>query len=83
MELQNEVIAVQNKVLLQDEIIKMREDRIKNLEKLLIEFEAQNGFLRNEYAKLNDRLNQLLLPAPKKWWQFWRRDESRSASSSE
>ncbi len=32
--------------------------------------EQQLGFLQLEYQKLSDRL---MLPAPKPWWQFWKK----------
>jgi hypothetical protein len=32
--------------------------------------EQQLGFLQLEYQKISDRL---MLPAPKPWWQFWKK----------
>jgi predicted RNase H-like nuclease (RuvC/YqgF family) len=42
-------------------------DSQKNQVKTL---EQQLGFLQLEYQKMTDRL---MLPAPKSWWQFWKK----------
>jgi len=44
---------------------------ISDKDLVIIEVTNQNNWLRGEYAKLNDRLNALLLPPPKK--SFWDR----------
>jgi len=50
---------------------------IKDKDVVITEITNQNNWLRGEYAKLNDRLNALLLPAPKKsiWDKILRRNK--------
>jgi len=43
-----------------------KDAKIRDKEVLILELTNQNNWLRGEYAKLNDRLNALLLPAPNK-----------------
>ncbi len=45
-------------------------EKTRILESNVKTLEQQLGFLQLEYQKLSDRL---LLPAPKSWWQFWRK----------
>ncbi len=45
------------------DIIRVQTERIQDLQKDI-------GFLQLEYQKINDRL---MLPAPKSWWQFWKK----------
>jgi metal-responsive CopG/Arc/MetJ family transcriptional regulator len=49
-ELQTELSDLHNELRLQEEIIRMKEDKIRDLEKSIVEFEAQTRFLRSEYA---------------------------------
>lgn len=51
---------------------------IKDKDAVISEITNQNNWLRGEYAKLNDRLNALLLPAPKRsiWDKLLRRNKS-------
>lgn len=49
-----------------EQLLKNKDEIIKDREALITELTNQNNWLRGEYAKLNDRLNALLLPPPKK-----------------
>ena len=70
--LAREVEAVTSQLAHKEEIIKMKDERIRDLE-------ATMGWLKGEYAKLNDRLNALLLPPPKKsvWGKILRRKTAK------
>jgi len=52
---------------------------IRDKEVVITEISNQNNWLRGEYAKLNDRLNALLLPAPKRsiWDKILRRNAAK------
>lgn len=57
------------------EKLKDKDAIIRDKEVVITEISNQNNWLRGEYAKLNDRLNALLLPAPKRgiWDKILRR----------
>jgi len=52
---------------------------IRDKELVITEVTNQNNWLRGEYAKLNDRLNALLLPPPKRsiWDKILRRNVAK------
>ncbi len=50
--------------------LKHEKEKTRLLESNLKDLQTQLGFLQLEYQKLTDRL---MLPAPKAWWQFWKR----------
>lgn len=61
----HEYEALQAELSHKEELIKSKEERIKDLQ-------VQLGWLQMEHSKLSDRI--LSLPAPKKKkWRFWRR----------
>jgi flagellar biosynthesis/type III secretory pathway chaperone len=55
---------------LKDEIIRAKDQTIKNLEN-------QNGFLIQDHTRLSGQLDRLLMPSQeeitkKAWWKFWK-----------
>jgi uncharacterized protein (DUF3084 family) len=65
--LAREVEALNSQLAHKDDVIKMKDERIRNLE-------GDIGWLRSEYSKKDAQLSQFLLPAPKKHcWDALRR----------
>ncbi len=67
----NEIDSLKVELIHKEQIIKIMDDRVKDLQN-------HNGFLISEYSRLTRLNEQLLLPpAPiepvKKWWQIWKK----------
>lgn len=74
-----DVTGLQQTIEQQKQLLDDKEVIIKDKDTVITEMTNQNNWLRGEYAKLNDRLNALLLPAPKKsiWDKILRREPSK------
>ncbi len=63
MEHMRKIEALETELKQKNELLLMCSGRVQDLQKDM-------GFLQLEYQKLSDRL---MLPAPKPWWQFWKK----------
>lgn len=68
----NDYIVIKAKIEWLEELIRAKEQTIKNLEN-------QNGFLIQEHTRLSGQVDRLLLPAPAepakekhRFWEFWK-----------
>ncbi len=55
--------SLESELKQKNDLLLMCSGRVQDLQKDM-------GFLQLEYQKLSDRL---MLPAPKPWWQFWKK----------
>ncbi len=67
IDLLNQIDSFKSEIKTLEQQLAIQNESYKSAIKIL---EQQLGFLQLEYQKLNDRL---LLPAPKPWWQFWKK----------
>jgi predicted nucleic acid-binding Zn-ribbon protein len=65
--LANQIDSFKSQVSILEQQLTIQNESHKNAIKIM---EQQLGFLQLEYQKLTDRL---MLPAPKAWWQFWKK----------